>query len=526
MNVSDAPGAIAPVLMQPLSETDVEPLRRQFRIDLFAGMAAAVVFAGLSVWAAVKSQGFLEMDAATHFVIARQASEDARQIVGVWGRPLCTGIYALPASLRNLRDAVVAVRCTSLLLALICAATTWCLAKGQRLRWPSLAVICLLAQPLFFLHSFSELTEIPFVTLLTLAFLAYQRRQWLLLSLLTAFLPLGRPEGLAFALFAAFALLAHRRWWWVILLPLPMILWCYIGWVINDRPYDMQWWQWLGRNSPWSWISPYGKGDSMSFVARLPAVTSPGFFPFTIIGIVLALTAWPRGREAVLGFWRVLVGSDHARRCRILAALLALFILVAHSLLWFLGLMASNGELRYMIIVAPFWALLAAEGCQWFFNRYNFGHMLAWASTLALLPILANARYRVVPLSLYDNDLLGQKLAQWYRSDDYVNRRFPHIMATPPMMALFLDLKKADQPWRMVHAGKTHMMDCQPGTVLIWDKLYGQSNSDQGMVVHEQDIEKNGWIPYRSVMAGEVQAKIYLSRQEIDGNPTMAPTVQ
>ena len=62
-----------------------------------------------------------------------------------------------------------------------------------------------LAQPLLFLHSFSELTELPFAALIGLSFLAYQRRQFLLMAVLVAISPLSRPEGFGFLLLAAAA---------------------------------------------------------------------------------------------------------------------------------------------------------------------------------------------------------------------------------------------------------------------------------------------------------------------------------
>jgi hypothetical protein len=71
-----------------------------------------------------------------------------------------------------------------LALALTCAAVAYLIAVGQRFRWPALAAIFTLAQPLVFLHSFSELTELPFAATIALAFLAYQRRQFLIMVVL------------------------------------------------------------------------------------------------------------------------------------------------------------------------------------------------------------------------------------------------------------------------------------------------------------------------------------------------------
>src|SRR5690348_3079755 len=124
----------------------------------------------------------------------------------------------------------------SLAMALVCAAAAYFVAKGQRYRWPALAVIFTLCQPLVFLHSFSELTELPFAAVIAVAFLAYQRRRFLLMTILVANSPLARPEGFGFIALAAVALVAHRRWWWLIVLPIPLLAWDYVGWRVFGRP--------------------------------------------------------------------------------------------------------------------------------------------------------------------------------------------------------------------------------------------------------------------------------------------------
>ena len=88
------------------------------------------------------------------------------------------------------------VRTTSLLLALVCGFVAYAIARRERFRWPALALIFTLAQPLVFLHSFSELTELPFAALIGLAFVAYQRRQFLVMTILVCSLRLRGPKDL------------------------------------------------------------------------------------------------------------------------------------------------------------------------------------------------------------------------------------------------------------------------------------------------------------------------------------------
>src|SRR5690349_9627453 len=146
-----------------------DPQSPNDRLALWLGVA---IFSALSLWMAVKSKGFLEADACTHYVFARHAIEEPQYLADVWGRPLCTGTYVLPAVIGG----VLGVRVMSLALAVISGLVTYRIAVKQGYRLPALAAILLFAQPLFYLHSFSELTEIPFAFVAVLAFWAYQNR--------------------------------------------------------------------------------------------------------------------------------------------------------------------------------------------------------------------------------------------------------------------------------------------------------------------------------------------------------------
>jgi len=162
---------------------------------------AILAFAICSIAAAVRSRGFIESDGATHYVFARHAFEQPIFFVDIWGRPLCTALFAVPASVGGL----IAVRMTSLLAAIGCALVAAEIARGQGYPRPVLALIFTLGQPLLFLHSFSELTELPFALVLGLAFIGYQRRRWWAMAILAGIAPLGRPEGFVFLLLAAVA---------------------------------------------------------------------------------------------------------------------------------------------------------------------------------------------------------------------------------------------------------------------------------------------------------------------------------
>src|SRR5258708_23743302 len=183
---------------------DVDAGTDQLRTDRQSApvLVAITIFAGLSFWAAVVSDGFLEADSCTHYIYARYAFAQPHLFVNIWGRPVCTGIYSIGAHFAGR----MGVRITSLLIAVGIALIAMQIAKGQRWRWPVLALIFTLAQPLVFLHSFSEFTELPFALLVALGFWAYQRQRWFWFALVVGLRPLGRPEGFGLRALAGVAL--------------------------------------------------------------------------------------------------------------------------------------------------------------------------------------------------------------------------------------------------------------------------------------------------------------------------------
>lgn len=463
---------------------------------------ATAIFVVLSLWAAIASEGFLEADACTHYLYARFALAEPHYLVNVWGRPLCTALYALPAALVGR----IGVRVTSLLLALACAGIAYRIAKGQGYRRPALAFVFTLAQPLVFLHSFSELTELPFATLIGLAFWMYQKRWWGAMALLAGLSPLARPEGFGFILLAAAALLAHRRARWMFLLPLPLMLWSYAGWEIFGRAG--RWWMWLPENWPYQAQSLYDSGYLLHFVMLMPVVTSPLIFPAMITGV------WRSLRDGV-GV------KSHAQRCQALIAIIPMLILLGHSLLYWLGKMSSNGELRYMLVVAPFWGLLSACGWEWTFAQFQWRHPFRWAALAALAPVLTNIAWQVVPIGLYDNDLLGRRVAEWYRGHSGLADEYPRVMAASPTIYYALDISITSRQ-RSLEMNRKNIAAAPPGTFLVWDPVFGPYNSDAARVVRRDDVTSAGWMPLRTFEYAGKTWEVFLSPLRKDGTPTVA----
>jgi hypothetical protein len=432
---------------------------------------AMVAFIVLSFAAAFTSDGFLDTDAATHYLFARYAFRSWFYLVNIWGRPLTTGLYAPAAALGGR----LAVRCVSLICALLCSWIAWRIAIGQRYRWPALAAIFTLGQPLLFLHSFSEMTELPFAVVAGLAFLAYQRRNWSALAIAASFLPLGRPEGFAFCVLAAMALLLHRRWIWLGLIFLPTIAWSYAGWAVEGRNGD--WWHWLVQAWPYASASDYQRGALLHFVLLLPMLVSPVALPAVLIGMTRGL--------------RVATKTYHRSRCQALIAAIPLTVLVAHSLFFWLGKFSSDGELRYLLIVAPLWGLLAADGWEWAFDRFNFSRPVAWAALLLILPLQLNWLVPIVPLRMDSHWQASRQLVAWYEHSP-LRQQYPRLLFADPALDYYL-AAGPDDPVRSTPWKKELFTDFPTGTMVIWDSQYAQKNSDPSRDMTAAQVLADGW---------------------------------
>jgi hypothetical protein len=435
-------------------------------------LLAIAAFSICSFAAAARSKGFLESDGAMHYMMARHAIDEPAYFVDFWGRPLFTCLYAIPAKYFGLLGA----RVLSLVIAIGVGLVAMRLAAGQGMRWPVLALIFTLGQPMLFLHSFSELTELPFALVIGLALLAYQSERFGVMAILCALAPLGRPEGFAFLFLAAIALVAHRHWLWLLVLPIFLIAWSIAGHFLSG-PIEVPWWRWLIDHWPYESRSEYSSGSIFQFLAVLPAIVGPFVFPAMWIGIARRLH---------------LPSRDTVSRSRWLTAVLPLGILILHSLIYRFGRLSSSGAPRYLLITAPMWGVLCADGWEWIFTRFHWPRPLSWAALAVVLPGCVNFAYRVLPLQSNGSWIVANEIVDWTRTTP-LRKDYPRLLANHPGIFYYLDVSPIDtrfvQPW-----SRDAVEHPQPGMILLWDPEYCLHNASAEYVVPLQTALDAGWI--------------------------------
>lgn len=453
---------------------------------------ATLLYAALSTAMSFASNAFLEADGVTHYLYARFAFDVPAYFVDVWARPVRMLIHAVPAHLFGLHG----VRAASLACAIACAWLTYAIARQLKWPRPGLAGFFVLAQPLFFLHSFSELTEIPFALLAAAAYLCLLKRWWPAFALICGAMPASRPEGVGFVMLAVAMLALHRRWHWLPLVAVPLLVWNTLGWWLYGTDSG-PWHRWLIDHVPYSNHSLYPSGRITRFLEVLPSVVSPLALPAVLVGTyglfrreradtAPPVDVTPPREDAPLGYApiRTPIGRWQVSDAWLIA-LIPWGILGVHSILYASGRLSSSGEPRYLLAAAPFWGLLAARGWTLFAQRFEWRRPEVVAALAAMVPIFANVAWRVVPLQEQPDGRLAHEIIKWYRASGTATSH-PNLYATNPLV-----LFEAD---RLPQGTSGDTVDRRPpGAIFVYDSLYASFNADPRMLITPERFDAAGW---------------------------------
>jgi hypothetical protein len=301
-------------------------------------------------------------------------------------------------------------------------------------------------------------------------------RQWWVFALICGAMPASRPEGAGFVLLAVTMLILHRKWYWIPLVALPVILWNTYGWIMWGSDAG-PWHLWLVNQFPYSAKSLYAAGPIYRFLAVLPFVVSPIAVPAILIGSWGLLAAhWPRARA----FLRDLESQVH-----LLLVAIPWGILAVHSYLHYSGKMSSSGEPRYLLAAAPFWALLAARGWMMMVERFRLPKPALIAGVCALIPVAVDLTYPVVPIKRQPDALLCEEIAEWYKASP-LSIQYPRVYGTHPLVYLY-----TDRPIQDIRASV--IANPPKGAFFVFDSLYASYNSDPGRKVTQAMFDAAGW---------------------------------
>ena len=300
----------------------------------------------------VLSTAFLEADDVAHFEYSRWAVVHPDAILEVWGRPLITLFYLVPAQFGP-----EAARLWSLSLGVAAALLAGRLAERLGAKRPATAALATLSMPYAFVQSYAIMTELFFSVVLATGVLFWRDRRFTAAVLTLTWLPLARPEGFFLGVFFGLAALldskltaafggrcSPRRFGLALGLGTGTVAWWLAGLPVY-RSAD-----WLIQRWPKNWgaESPYGEGrpNPLFFLAFLALVVTPPLVPAFVAGVRRMWTSRFRLEILTIGF-----------------------IVVLHSVLWTFRLFGSAGYPRYLVTLAPLLGAATGLGLDGFLDR-------------------------------------------------------------------------------------------------------------------------------------------------------------
>lgn len=402
--------------------------------------------AGLIISAVLlaNSPGVTIHDEIGHFLLAKCAWQFPVLLLDLWGRPLNTLLFMLPA-----QGGLLPARVFALVLSAAAVLLTTEVARHYGVRQLYLIPLFLWFQPWFLTFSFEAVTEGPFLFLLILAvFLSLRDRQkWA--GIVWGLLPLVRHEGILLTGLWLWFMLWQRRRAAAVLALVPMAIFNLVYLAVHGIPAVL------------IYLTPkptefYGSGNWWHY---LPRIAYYAGLPVTL----LALFSLPV-------FWKTGVNRFYP------AVYVAYFL--AHAIIFRFGLYASGGYSIFLFPLAPMLAVAAALGRERLRTRLpafarsglptrNAKKWMQLSPELVIiLCVLANAAAIARPKPLDAESVAVRDAVTWLKSRDY---RRENIIAANVWVYYFSEIPcRPGRDWRQQYT----LPEIVPGTVVLWDRHY------------------------------------------------------
>jgi hypothetical protein len=389
-------------------------------------------------------------DSVYHYLFAKYAPIHPQLFFDHWAKPVYV-LLACPFAQFGIYGIKVFNACTSLLTIYF----TFRSAKELKLKNPVIAVILLMFSPLYYILTFSGLTEPLFALFISIGLYTMLKQKYTTSSIILSFLPFVRSEGLIIIAVFGIYLLLKAKWKLLPVLLTGHIVYSIAGYFVYDD------FLWVFNKIPYAHLSStYGNGKLFHFTEQLIYVTGVPIYILFWIGT--AIIIWKSFKRKITAELQILV-------------FLGFFsFLVAHSLFWYLGIFNSMGLKRVLLCVIPLISIISLIGINFitevvFKNKKVTGLIIQGILILYILifPFTGN------PAAInWDRDM---KLSADQRSAILVagfvvqNYGTDHrYIYTPPYLSEILKIDYFNAGKR-IDLTRDFMKHIKPGDILIWE---------------------------------------------------------
>ena len=402
----------------------------------------------------VLSQGTYDPgDGVQHYLIAKYAWQHPLLLLDHWGKPIYT-LLCMPFAQFGFLG--------SNIYNLICNTATAYLAYliAQKLGFKNAWVgfILVFFSPLFFVTSFSGLTEPTFALILTASVLQLLNRRYIMGAILISFLPFARTEGFFILPLFAVYLISEKEWKGLFLIGFATIIYALIGWLVLKDFF------WILHQNPYKGaIDIYGKGPLMHFVAANDRLFGLPLVVLFLLGCACLIVGRVKINEMRKAFYLLILGAFGV-------------YFIMHSVFWWKGLFGSLGLHRVMAGVAPMFSLVALVGFNYIERFLDFKKPLQKIGMFLILIAVV-----IYPFKQYKPPLKPDAEMQvllntsnWIKSNTIKTNQKVYCMYPLLSMLLNIDVFNTQKYFSTcLLKYKDFSSAIMPGDLIIWDSHFG-----------------------------------------------------
>ncbi len=289
-------------------------------------------------------------DSWQHFLISKYAIKYPELLLDQWNKPVFTWLTVFVCQLGMKSMILFNISC-SLLSGLLLSLAL----KNNRINNAWLAIPFLTFCPIMFGNTISCLTEPLNVLLLSLVLYLWYSKHLKAAVALASILPFVRTEGFVICGAIFFIILYKKEYKLLFWLLIGSVIMNIAGFAVTGKPF------WIITENPYLKFEQEGQfdpgtGELLYYIKQARAL-------FGLPLLILFITANLIG---IFSIWNkdILKKYPHIG----LVLLIFWFYFMAHTMIYYLGILGSHGLVRVMAVVAPCMAILAVYGLNFIYN--------------------------------------------------------------------------------------------------------------------------------------------------------------
>jgi hypothetical protein len=412
-----------------------------------------------------------DTDSIAHYQLARFAFRHPSLFFDHWGKPLFTMLSA-PFAQFGLQGSIL----FNIICGLLSAWLIYRMAKEYNFKYSLLAIPFSLFAPIYMVTLFTSLTEILFGLVLVSSIYFFLKQKNILSAIIISFIPFARTEGMMFLLIFLFGFLLLKKFKAIPFLLMGFIVYSLGGYFVYRKIF------WFFTAMPYSEKGSelYGSGSFWFYFERFHQLLG---FPLTVLAVLgiiwLGVLLFRKKKPVLTPAWLT--------EYYLIPVSIFGFIL-AHSFLWWKGLMAVLSSPRFMASIMPLCGFLAVAGFNFMIPYLGKNKLIKRLLVIAILALLLYVPYSLyeIPARLASNSEVMKATANKLMKIGY---RKKQLIYFDPKLAFYLH----DDPFYRSKAnlGVPDMLKKDFGmtdsSLLIWDTHFAEFETK----IYLEDMLKN-----------------------------------